>query len=457
MRCPTILAVTALASLLVAGCLVQRPPTDELLIASPHRDEIKEEIERAFRAWYTKQMGRDVRVIWLDLGGTSNIQRYIADRLTSGHSAGIDVLFGGGSDPFEALKRQGHLVAYKLPDEILSKLPTDLHGVPLYDSDHHWYGAVLSTFGIMYNREVLRRVRLPEPVTWEDLGSAAYVRDGIGWVGAADPRHSGSVHMIYENILQAYGWEQGFSVLARMAANARGFTRESASVPRQVQLGEVACAPVIEFYAFSLMAREGRDRIGFVLPEGLTVIGPDGVAIVRGAPNQLVAEAFLRFLLCEEGQRIWMLRHGAPGGPLHYDLGRLSVLPHLYEANPEQSAVTLNPFQAAVPLRYDGRVASMRWNVLNDLLGAVLIDSHSELQQAWVAVQQAPNQSDLIAELTHPPCEENELVRLAEPVRQSPRLRNVTIAEWMAAARQRYRSVAETARRQGVTEPAATE
>jgi ABC-type Fe3+ transport system substrate-binding protein len=435
------------AVILCIGCSVTDRAADELLIASPHRDEIREEMERGFCAWYAQHTGREVRPIWLDLGGTSNIQKYVADRLMGGPSAGIDLFFGGGSDPFEALKRQGHLLPYKLPEPILSQIPAELHGVPLYDPDHTWYGAALSTFGILCNREVLRRVGLPEPRDWEDLGSPVYLRDGTGWLGAADPRHSGSVHMIYENILQAYGWEKGFSVLVRMAANSREFVRESSSVPRQVQIGEVACAPVIEFYAFSLIAREGREKISFVLPEGLTVIGPDAVAIVRGAPNQPVAEAFLRFLFSEDGQRLWLQRRGTPGGPQRYDLGRLSVLPHLYDAPPDTLAVSLNPFRTTAALRYDGRVASRRWNVLNDLLGAVLIDSQLELRRAWAAVLHVADNAELLAELTRPPCSESELVDRAEPMRQSPRLRNQIISEWMTAARARYRGVAEKASR----------
>jgi ABC-type Fe3+ transport system substrate-binding protein len=426
---------------------VHSEPADELLVASPHRDEIREEIERAFAAWYRQRSDREVRTIWLDLGGSSNIQKFLADRLSSAPTAGVDIFFGGGTDPFESLKRQGNLIAYKLPDSILNQIPTDLHGVPVYDPDFHWYGVVLSTFGIMYNREVLRRVNLPEPKTWEDMGSAQYAQSGGAWLGAADPRHSSSVHVIYENILQAYGWENGYAVLARTAANSKEFVRESSSVPRQVQIGEVACAPVIDLYAFSLIAREGSDRIGFALPEGLTVITPDAAAIVRGAPHLAVAQAFMQFLLSDEGQKVWMLRAGSPGGPARYDLSRPSVLPHLYELPPGQIAVTVDPFKTKAALRYDGRVASRRWNVLNDLIGATLIDSQPELRRAWVKVLQVPDNADLIEELTRPPCDEGQLVALAEIIRHSPHERNVTIRDWMAAARQRYRAVAEAAER----------
>lgn len=439
------------AALTVAGCGSRKPTGDELLVASPHRDEIKFEIERSFGEWYRRRSGRSVRVIWLDLGGSSNIQKFLSDRLTAGQTAGVDIFFGGGTDPFETLKRQSNLVPCPLPDEVLKPVAKELHGVAIYDPEFTWYGVVLSTFGIMYNRTVLDRVHLPVPETWEDLGSAEYARFGGGWIGASDPRHSSSVHVIYENILQAYGWEKGYAVLTRAAANSKEFVRESTSVPRQVQTGEVACAPVIDLYAFSLIAREGADRIGFKLPEGLTVITPDAVAMVRGAPNPEVAKAFLEFLLSEVGQKVWMLRRGVPGGPVQYDLGRPSVLPQLYELPREQLAVTVNPFETKAALRYDGRVASRRWNVLNDIVGATLIDSQAELRDAWSRVLKVVPNDDLIEELTAPPCEEKQLVAMAEELRQSPHRRNVMIAEWMAEARRRYRAVAEAAERRNAS------
>jgi ABC-type Fe3+ transport system substrate-binding protein len=446
--CRESLSLVCLACLL-AGCAARGSggSADELLIASPHRDEIREEIEHAFRPWYQREVGRAVQVIWLDLGGSSNIQRYIAERLARGNTAGFDVFFGGGSDPYVALKRSGYLERYRIPAELLEPLPRDIHGVPLYDPDHTWYGAALSTFGILYNREALRRVGLPEPRTWEDLAAPAYRGAGrMGWIGLADPRHSGSVHMIYEIILQAYGWERGYGVLARMTANGRGVVRESSSLPREVQTGDTLCAPVVEFYGFSLMAREGEHTIGFVVPDRLTVINPDGVAIVRGAPNRSAAEAFVRFIVSEAGQRIWLQRRGTPGGPQRYDLGRLSLLPKLYDLPREQRAAALNPFQMSGTLHYDGPLAGKRWNPLNDFLGATLFDSQELLRQAWLAVSDGAGEPDLIAELTRPTVVAAAVADSGERMRQSPRFRARTIADWQQAARQTYQTVLRKAR-----------
>ncbi len=56
--------------------------------------------------------------------------------------------------------------------------------------------------------------------TWEDLASPA----GVWLVGSLDPRKSGSVHAVYEIILQAYGWEKGWRTITGLGANVRNFT-----------------------------------------------------------------------------------------------------------------------------------------------------------------------------------------------------------------------------------------
>src|SRR5437867_11655717 len=66
-----------------------------------------------------------------------------------------------------------------------------INGLPLYDlkSDPpQWFGTALSSFGIAYNRDVVRYLGLAEPTTWADLRNAQY----RGWVISADPTRSAS-------------------------------------------------------------------------------------------------------------------------------------------------------------------------------------------------------------------------------------------------------------------------
>src|ERR1019366_1845163 len=55
-------------------------------------------------------------------------------------------------------------------------------------------------------------------------------------------------------------------------------------------------------------------------------------------------------VVSEEGQKLWVLKAGAPGGPEHYVLGRLSVLPEVYKKYSSDMMDPMNPFDAAQPL-----------------------------------------------------------------------------------------------------------
>src|SRR5262249_60005178 len=95
------------------------------------------------------------------------------------------------------------------------RIRPQLNGIPLYDPEARWFGPMLSSFGILYNRAVLGRIGQPEPRTWMDLGQPGL----FGWVSAGDPRLTGSLHMVYEIVLQGQGWDKGFPLLLRLGAN----------------------------------------------------------------------------------------------------------------------------------------------------------------------------------------------------------------------------------------------
>ena len=178
-------------------------PTQELVIISPHCEGIRYEFGHGFERWYEEQTGQPVTVDWRDFGGTSDDVKYIRSGFTkSPEGIGIDLFFGGGIPPYELLAEEGLFEPYQLPDDILQHIPAQYPGGDLYDPQFRYYGTVLSGFGILYNKEVLRRLNLPEPESWEDLAAP----EAFTWVGMGDPRSSGSALMVFEIILQAYGW-----------------------------------------------------------------------------------------------------------------------------------------------------------------------------------------------------------------------------------------------------------
>jgi ABC-type Fe3+ transport system substrate-binding protein len=430
------------AVLVTIPCQAQR----ELIIVSPHWEGIQYEFGRAFAAHYHKRTGQTVNVRWRDLGGTSQIEKALdATYKATPATSGIDVFFGGGIDPFESQKAKGQLHPYPLPKPILEQIPRTIGGFVIIDPDYAFYGAALSSFGILENRRVIQLTGLPIVETWEDLGHPAL----NGWVSSADPRKSGSVHMIYEIILQAYGWEKGWQVIHRMSGNVKSFLQASSAPTKEVAVGDAAYAISIDINGLTQQAFIGKDNIRFTIPRGVSVINPDGIAILKGAPNLDVAQAFLEFVMSEEGQSLWMKPTGSPGGAVRFGISRMGILPRHYEGDLSQLLVPLNPFAIDYPFHYNTELGSRRWSVVNSLIGMGVIDVHTHLRRAWAAIHRAPasRRPALLAEFDRPLVTEAEALELATIWRQDKiRARRIE-NEWMAASVRRYRELEAAALR----------
>jgi ABC-type Fe3+ transport system substrate-binding protein len=410
---------------------------DKLVLISPHWEGIRYEFERAFKSHYYRETGRTVELEWMDVGGTSETLRFLTSEFKSKPGGiGIDIFFGGGLDPYLALKTANLLEAYTLPQHLLEKIPPRLGGVPLYDSDYRWYGATLSGFGIVYNKAVLKLTKLPVITTWEDLAAPA----AFGWVGSSDPRKSGSVHMAYEIILQAYGWEKGWRIITALGANVRNFTNSASQIPKDVAIGEVAYGLAIDFYAWAQVKEAGADKIDFVMPANLTMISPDGIGILKGAPNRAVAEAFIRFVMSPAGQKLWLLNEGSADGPERFELNRFSVMPSLYDHLPQSRAVKLNPFSWQSDFTFDAKLGSERWAIVNDLIGALVIDQKQLLSRAWKAALTDGLSDTEWRRLAAMPVSQEEALLLAKTKWKDAAFRNQKLNEWVDFARTKYQT-----------------
>ena len=403
-----------------------------LTILSPHRREVRLEYSRAFRAWLKDQHAPDADIEWLDVGGTSKMLKEIESRYAANsNSCGVDLMFGGGIDPYLGAVRQGWLARFDLPPGLAAGIPATVAGAPVYDPRGAWYGVALSGFGIVYNRPLLQRLGLPEPRDWGDLGTPAFYT----WVGSGDPRSSGSVHMCYEIILQAYGYDAGWSLITRICANVRSFGEGGGTVPREVAAGDIAAGMVIDQYAQTVIAAVGGNRLAFVLPEAHTIVNPDAIGILRGAPQEALARRFVEFSLSPEGQRILFQPAGQNG-----QRSSLYRMPVRTESYAEPGAPAANPYTMPAALNYDNDKGSRRWNTFNDMCGVWLIDGHEGLRLAWKAVIDRGAKPDEVARLCAPPLTEAELDALAK-VWKAPRRRQDIMRDWAAQADARYKSL----------------
>jgi len=416
----------------------------DLVIITPHWEGIRIEFERAFNEWRSAHNLPPVKIDWLDVGGTSDIVKFINSEFQKrSHGIDIDLFFGGGVDPYITFAEKGFFAPVELPAAILSNIPPDLLGVPLYDPRGLWYGAALSGFGILYNNVVLSRFNLPQPATWSDLADPRF----YSWIGATDLRKSGSVHMMYEIILQVYGFERGMQVIAAVSGNARGFSQSASSMPKDVMLGDVAAGPVIDVYAWNAIAIAGPERLSFVLPQAATVVNPDAIAMLRGAPHPQLAREFISFVLSEDGQKLWMLRKNTiPGAPLEYELNKMPVWPSLFQKYQQYVVFKDSPFLWRDGIRYDTAKGSARWSILNDYIGTLFIDAHAECSRAWRAIMLRPENDPLRQMFFAHPLTEDQMLAAATNEYRDPAWRARTVTEWANDARRRYAHIIRVTR-----------
>ena len=418
---------------------------EPVCVLSPHWEGIMREFSRGFAEWHLETYRTPAHVEQIDVGGGgSKIKKYMESRFkASPKTIGIDVLFGGGVATHARLAEMGLLVPPDIPVYVEAALESEIAGLPLNDPERRWFGAAMSGFGIVRNKRIVERMGLPVVREWADLTNPCL----FGWVASGNPSSSGSVHMLFELVLQAYGFEKGYEFICQIAGNVAAFDEGGNAAPRAAGLGQAAYGMCIDMYGREQQSRLGEENVDFTMPESLTVISADPIAVVKGAPHPELANRFLEFVLSEPGQKLWYLKVGAPGGPKRYALNRLPVLRRLYESGAETD-VTVDPFTWRGKRDFDEKLSSRRWGVLNGLLQATVLDVHGEVRSAWRATIDAgeAEHPELVAEFGRAPVTEKDLLELAKTWTADVGLRQDRMAEWSRFARRKFASVRASAR-----------
>jgi ABC-type Fe3+ transport system substrate-binding protein len=414
---------------------------DTLVILSPHRKSIQEEFVPRFKEYYQATFKTPVEVDWLDQGGTSDDVRFLKAKFEkTPATAGIDVFWGGGTATFLDLSKAGLLAPVTLPAALAKEVPDNAAGIPLYDGTKTWYASAMSSFGIFWNKKVAKIEGLPEPKTWDDLGDAKYRNQLV----VTDPRKSGTANTMNNIVLQSHGWDKGWELLSRIAGNTRQFTQSSSDPVKAVVSGDATASMVIDFYATPKINELGADNLGFNIPASQSVIDPDPVGVVKGAPNAKVAQRFIEWVLSADAQQILLLPKGAAGGPKLETLGRMAVNTGAYAATEGKRLTPFNPFKAPAFMKYDLAKAAKMQAIFNDLIGAIHVDVHTDVKAAWEAVVKRGAKAEEVAEFSKPPVTEAELVKMSDQWTDDV-FRNKTINAWVEGAKAKYKKLGKGA------------
>ncbi|MCX6855318.1 MAG: extracellular solute-binding protein [Verrucomicrobia bacterium] len=503
-----------------------------LVIVTPHHESIREEFGKGFARYWKARTGQVVFVDWRVPGGTSEIammmksefiaafQHYwtqtlrrpwtadvaqsclnpkapVTDQaraafLRSRIGIGADVFFGGGGFDFQIQAEVGTLVAEakagtglkeirRLHPEWFSDavIPEKMSGEAYRDAQDRWCGACLSSFGIVFNRDVLRRLGIEnDPTQWQDLADPRLQ----GMVALADPGRSSSATKAFEMLIQQQmqeriaqltaspgqlkpdqiqaagveqGWVEGLKLIQRISANSRYYSDTSTKIPLDVMRGDAAAGMCIDFYGRSteesLRQADGTSRVGFIMPVGGTSISVDPVAMLRGAPDPELATAFMEYVLSEAGQGLWGYRVGVPGGPEKTALRRLPVRRDFY--TPEKTALMSDgaemPYEKAQAFTYHPEWTGPAFSAIRFLVRVLCVDSHEEQRKAWHSLAQVgftPHSTEVFHDLNRVSYE-TTLGEISRVVRSRDKVAETRLARQLGDAfRGNYRLASELAR-----------
>jgi hypothetical protein len=127
----------------------------------------------------------------------------------------------------------------------------------------------------------------------------------------------------------------------------------------------------------------------------------------------------------------------------------MPVRPELYTRYAKVSNVEFSPFDLISRFRYDARLAQRRRGVVATLAGAMLVDLHHDLKDAWSAVIRRGLQEADLKELGRMPITESQAFQLANESWDDPAVRNTMRIEWQIWARSKYRRLAGKGERRG--------
>ncbi|MEM0035615.1 MAG: ABC transporter substrate-binding protein, partial [Desulfurococcus sp.] len=363
----------------------------ELIVITRHEQSILSETTKEFlNSPVAKELGI-VNIRFLSVSAEL-WSSYIDNAAKAGKP--IDVAWGGGPTLFNTMDSMGYLLPIDLSKPEfqaikyeMDKIPRVIGGAETYKVDQNglvrWIGASVSSFGFTVNLVRLNQYGLPTPQKWEDLASPVYAKylPDIPQISTADPTMSTSNTRIFEIILQAKGWDEGWRILTLLAANAIIYSGSSDARDAVIR-GDVAIGTTIDFYGY--MAQQVNPNCKYIAPQGETIINSDPIAILNTTRHLIHAVAFVAWVLNEYGgQQVW----------LNPDINRLPVNPYVFNTTQGQSRQDLkqalqDALNAQSILFNETLSANWVYSVIY-YFKATLVNPHDDLQAAWARIAQA--------------------------------------------------------------------
>jgi iron(III) transport system substrate-binding protein len=278
-----LLTVAICVSALLVSCRRSGSPTGhKLLIYTPHGQDLLKDFVGRYEAVHP-----EVKIEFLDMGSREILERVRAER----NRPQADLWWGAAHTTFQTAADENLLASYR---------PTWADKVAAGSHDPHdlWYGTYQTPEVIVYNRDAVKPEEAPKD--WDDVLDPKW-RDKIL---IRNPNPSDSMRAIFGAMIWRFYKDsgkpdQGYDWLRRLDANVHEYTADGTLLMQKLVRREGLLSlwnlPDVRIYK-----EQKGFPIDYVFPASGTPVITDGIAVIKGTPNEEEARKFYEFVTTPE-------------------------------------------------------------------------------------------------------------------------------------------------------------
>jgi iron(III) transport system substrate-binding protein len=376
-------AALSMTLMLLATSMPEALAADKVGWVGPVYTELAESLTRGFKDYYKKTYNKDVDITFVNPGGWPVCLDKV--RLWGG-KPDADIFLGAGAPAHELAKKEGLIVPYRPKD--WDMIPAQWGGMKVKDADYYWTCFAPWIVTNLYNEKVLKKLRLPPPKTWNDLLDPIY----RGNIVHTLPYASGTMHETIEILIQGFGEKEAWKYLRLLAAQLARFSTGSTDTTQLTGRGEIPIG-IAQPQMNAMAARKDGYPVRDLLPEK-TILVPEAVALLKGAPNEATAKIFLDWLFSMEGQKYVLEgRYFAARTDIKFSVWEKEGVEMAAHA---QKALGVDSFWDLKVgfIEYDLDLAASRWDAVNKKYEYEIYRKWGELKSSLFLIEEVEGEVD---------------------------------------------------------------